>query len=1654
MDYIKQSSSPVHFVYISRIVSALEHIGWRKASTRRVCRPIVFITGRKKRTRVSSGSGWYATQTKLYNLRDKLADRHSPPPPPPPSRETSNSVGSCEFSRVAGFARDSPTTVHYEPQSSEFEQQFWDVLNTTDPKVKFIRATVVYGLSLTTVTSAVSFMGVTGQYVESLACPPILLVMRSAFKDMVNSYVSQSSEQETWTEQLRRVIGNWESFKGSKVSLLLQRFFAILVSWGLASAIGLEVDKEKWERIYAKGPPGFLWGADIVSTIVTTLSYAYDNIVDFVKTGNLSSLIGLSKEARDRDVEFSFLVANAAVVERGSCQRELLIPETEYEVRLMKAIDGARDYVTGCSIDSSLRANAVSKLLQLEKVMAKLHARWKTKSVREAPYAVVLTGGAGIGKTTVVPMIIKAMFHGAKETYDPRFVKSLNPADKYDQCDHMTRVVTIDDIGQTRSEFVQQAPTEAIIKIINNDNAPMNKADLPDKGTVFWNAFGVVGTSNIVDLDAGVYTRWPAAVMRRFKYHIAVKVKPEYAIAGDDGPNAMLDPAKASGVVADMWEFIFRVSSPTGDKGNVNLIPRIHTFADGTMASSHRVGLEEALRIVSDATAQHRAQQQNYLEKVENMNGQDMCEHGSFRSICTKCPPRDNMGSQSLTSICSYVPPTWLKWGFTTVAYYCGLTHWFIRLFRITSGKVALVVLSAYLFLTYVGLLVLLSWGLGSLLVAFICSILVLACEITVHSRNMKKWWVHKDEAYAAMVQNVSLNARSRLFKGAAALVGVLTSIKLFMICFPPKSTKYADIVGGRSGLASQGTTASSHADGGLPPDVDARPDPWAKPVHVAWSLNDPHMRTVGFDHVVEKVSRQLGMCKLYSDNGKVSYCNVLVVRTNVILITNHSLRWESLQGGIPERASVVFHSESGCGPQMHFSLSEANVHRIGQTDLAVVFTGTGGDKVDLTGYFAAELPKRHGACSELFRSIDDKVVVKDSYVINPAKTSDRTGSYVSYDFDRSSVTFDGLCGATHIMESVTPCIIGLHNAGVTGATKGRGCAITRSQLIQGINNLTQKSIVFRPGTTTDCQGVFEQSSQFPVVPVIHPKSPLRGLDCTSAIVPLGSSMGHRRVNKTNLVVTGISSTLGSLGYPRKHGPPPFHLARELLADTLLQWSSPCIIPMDDLLLAAQDWSDHCIEFIDQNPFLKTQIRPLSIEAAISGCDGVQGIDRVDFSTSTGWPLNMPKRELFEPIPPTRWCQDPYTLKPQYRDYFDNLTEIFASGSRPYVPFSCCFKDEPIPIGKEKLRVFSAVNWAMGLLIRMYYLPVVRVSLLYPTVFESAVGVNAYSPEWGVLVNYACSKGRRRCDYGDYKKYDKMLSETLTGTQLNIWIEIAKRCAYTERELTIMRGLASEMRNPVYEWNADFFMVLGSNASGNNITVQLNGGAGSMLKRAAFYALGRKHGATRHEPDPGVSSYPTEWAELITKRLGRVNLGFEDRLNDKPLLPNLRGRFRHYVSLLTYGDDNVSSASMNIPWYNQRSVAEYLKGCGITYTDAHKGEFQSDYQDHTEFSFLKRGAVWNEDLETLAAPLEVDSIFKSLHLRKSNPDVGDQEHSADMISNAMREFLHHGREVFNTMRIDLSKVVVEHGLSKFFKGGVLPTYDALVADWKEGNTRV
>uniref|UniRef100_A0AB39A380 RNA-dependent RNA polymerase n=1 Tax=Perinereis aibuhitensis marna-like virus 3 TaxID=3237976 RepID=A0AB39A380_9VIRU len=523
----------------------------------------------------------------------------------------------------------------------------------------------------------------------------------------------------------------------------------------------------------------------------------------------------------------------------------------------------------------------------------------------------------------------------------------------------------------------------------------------------------------------------------------------------------------------------------------------------------------------------------------------------------------------------------------------------------------------------------------------------------------------------------------------------------------------------------------------------------------------------------------------------------------------------------------------------------------------------------------------------------------------------------------------------------------------------------------------------------------------------VHPKSAINFLPEGTNCKYYGQVSG-RATYHSDVEETVISSHVADVcGVPQQWGGPKFRTGWPFQAS--LQYSTKPSIGIEGSLLekAIQDYLHPILEMLDEIPELKADVRPLTEMETVCGRDGVRFIDKMPPSTSIGFPLSGPKSNfltLLDPKDhPTHQC--PAELSPMFWNHAAEMERLYLQGERAYPIFKACLKDEPTKLTKDKVRVFQGAPCALQLLIRKYYLPVARILSMQPLLSECAVGINAQGPEWDQLARHVMKYGKERILAGDYSKYDLRMPAQVMFAAFRIMMDIARHSGnYSERDLCVMEGIATDVCYPLMAYNGDLIQHYGSNPSGQNLTVYINSIVNALLFRCAFYHV------------------------------------IKDRAN----VPE----FRDVCALITYGDDAKSSVHEDFPEFNHISVAQFLADHDMKFTMPDKESEPTPYMSDEDADLLKRKNIFSEDTGVIMGALDEDSIFKSLHATLKSKALTKEQQSMQNIDGALREWFSHGREKYEERRSQMTEVAkradIIHGCTV-----VHESYDDRLQKWKE-----
>lgn len=1413
-----------------------------------------------------------------------------------------------------------------------------------------------------------------------------------------NIFEQQAGEPEdaSWLKAIPSLKENWDAVRNAPLFGKISSIITVAASVGLCSVTNL-----KWS---AKGVDLFRVGTikkhhtaiDLVGAVLDTIICFVEGGYECFRTGSFEPLLFTNDESKELDALYFPLIElhehamvfnlHAKPVKiRGEVRT---INDIEYSQLLEEALDLAdRAYK---SAKGTWQQGYLEKRREvLHKNRAAYQAKRIDGSMRFAPFTIYLWGESGVGKSTVAQVLMADCLSASGANPDPKGVAIIKESDKFDSTLKGDTVgIFFDDMGNTKADFLDKAPTERVIDINNNMITYANKADLHEKGKVEIRPRVFVITSNAPLANHGrLGSIKPFSIVRRADIHIEVRVKDKFAL-----PDKRLDSDKAlvsfpgDSLVNDVWDLDLYLSRDSKHGGNGNYL----IGANGA-ATPLVLGIRDTLKRVTNMCQVHFENQHKLIAKGEGLV--------ASRRYCSECKLAHDICSCDIDSELNTLVDDLrdMNENIDEEQASCEETFDFVRqqfenIGERTNQFLAFVpncmfmnplVSRVYLLyhvrefvqyertVRYLTLSSLMCFWLATIFSSFFQWAFVPLLELFLHILFyycMLARWRDSKLNDLALRRDLTLDFFRSIRQSKVAQFVSLCVIAKVLHSFV---TMY------RGALAiQQSALAPSNVE-----EIakrDSEENPWATAVVEELHVSEKAC-TMTHDQVVSKVHKNLCHGTFVEDSFQQS-CDLLALGGNVFLLPLHLFKnRKDMRAIVTRKDPTLLNSTFKAIVSLNYMIP------VPGKDLCVVSISSGGGFEDILHLFPDSITAS-GSATFLHKNMKGEVA-EDTVRLAYVKDSDSGGPGFKYELPYN--TFTGLCMGTAVARYARNCIACVHLRGVPDTPKGKGLIVTRKELEATIAGAHKKWRGAFPSVSNGTFPIERYEKQILVSRDNHPNSPVNYMPIGSNLEFLGQGGSRITHTKSKVRTLPISDTVAKVtGVAREHGPPKFHRTRMWQA-SLAHSANPSAGIEGSLLEKAYiDYVDHLVaklsepEFID---WVRSELCPLTEMEILCGKDGKRFIDAIKKGTSKGFPLSGPKRELITLLDALDFpgFQCPAKAHPMIVSEMKRMEQLLLAGERCYSIFKACVKDEPTKLNKDKVRVFQAADWATQMLVRKYFLPLARMLSLFPLDSECAVGVNAQGPEWDQLAQHMCKFGKDRILAGDYSKYDLRMPAQLINAAFAALIEIAEKCGrYSADDLKIMKGIATEIAYSCVAYNGDIIIHKGSNPSGQNLTVYINCIVNSLQLRCAYYHLWPK----KSMPVP----------------------------------------FRKNCAIMTYGDDVKGSVRSGYDWFNHISYAQFLKERDMVFTMPDKESTPTKYMNDSDADFLKRHNVFNDDTGMIHGALDETSIFKSLHTVLESKVVSLEDQCISNIDGALREWWQHGREVYETRRAQMKQVAFIH----------------------------
>lgn len=1386
---------------------------------------------------------------------------------------------------------------------------------------------------------------------------------------------SQSSEGDDgfpmWISVVKCVTTNWQSIIGSTFFRKIVQLISISCALGLCTISKIPFGEHALHVFPSVMETKFSNVTDLFSACGETLTYFIEGGYRCFQLGDLTPFTFSEDAAAVFEREFFDLCDLAPLMRAGNMERIKNVSENDFDYRINKAVEQC-ETLHRAAIGTYERRQLSERLAQLRKIRTDFMTIRADGGLRQRPFAFYVYGPSGVGKSTISAVLMRVvLMANGFDASDERIV-NLNEADAY-MSNYRSYVngVYCDDMGNTQAKYLEKSPMTKVIDLINNVKAYAVMAELELKGKVTIEPKCVGASSNLALAGlANQFSNEPFSIISRFNIQVECKVKEQFSCSDGrlDQTKVFAEFGENLPAVPDLWDLKVFEPSAIGDNHLRKEIGQKWT-------------LPMLVKYVVEKSEQHFVNQKKFIHVTENLDAK-LC-------MCTTC----RLPQQLCT--CKVVDELLMEHQFgrtvntvRTLQQIHNSIGWFGRgcyncvvpvidntrflhnavlvctrrlmLAQAIYGQRVYIGLVCFAILLHYLCLICNQWKLLSCLLT---SILYICCAIYYEYVNAR---VRQSMFIPGSMRQIFTSIRghhiSYMSKMSVMLIVCYQAYKMYQ-----RGKQMTDVLSQQGSLDPKSVEDIEKRDA----EVSDWSVPPVQPLH-----GSVIAKTTPMDVFSEIVARNTVYVEHIGNDVK-HHTKGVFVRSNFLLLPLHYVK----HLGKEFKLRIVRNS-GGNGTTFITPISSCYWHEMENCDVVICYVPNSPSYRDIIAYFPDH---RYRDCEAVLVHRTSNGDVQQDFTYATTSTVPVPGkAYDGYVYELRVETFKGLCGAILCSHSKESHILGIHTGGkkfVGGAVYVSGLSI-RSAIVT-LNTIRGVVVTASQGTILSQQyGVkyFEG-------PELHYKSPCRYLPPDVHCDIFGSVSG-RVSYESKVEPTVISKSVAEIcGVDNEWGPPKFGPQRWKPWQESLQYSAKPAVGFEGHLLkrALDDYVEPLKDIVQKMEFEPK--RPLTRDEIVCGMPGVRFIDALKASTSVGYPLTGPKSVYLYPSEDQEGVyQDYVTLDERFWKEFDQMCANYARGERSYPIFKATLKDEPTPILKDKVRVFQAAPLVLQLGVRKYFLPVARVLSLYPLVSECAVGINAHGPEWEELALHMRRFGEKRIFAGDYGKYDLRLPMQITLAAFDVLLELASCMDYTNDDLTIMRGLISDIVAPLIAFNGDLIMLFGSNPSGQNMTVFINSVGNSLILRCAFYGI-----------------YDSLWFSRDTN-------------------------FRKNVAIMTYGDDVKGSVRDTHGFFNHVAVAEWLAQRDIVFTMPDKTSKPVPFMKDSDADFLKRHNVYIPELGHFVGQLNEKSIFKSLHSVLKSKSVTNREQCISNIRGALDEWFFYGKSHYEKRRNEMQKIAKEHDL--------------------------
>jgi len=470
-------------------------------------------------------------------------------------------------------------------------------------------------------------------------------------KDYITEVLTEpQGPGEKFVESVRDIKDNWKKVKESKNFSRVSQILGLVVSLGFCNLTDLDFSIAGFKMFDTKFIKVHESCVDIFDAVLDSIAFLIDGSYECFKKKSLKPLLIDDMRSLEMDEEYNFISSAWPLIQTGNALGQLNLSNTEFDHRLESLVGKMKEIVPSLkNFDKKLMTDKIQRLLTMKNDFITMQI---SCGVRRAPFTIEAFGESSQGKTTLLDQLIEACLVSANLSTDKGRQATINASDKFMSTWKTSNLVAkLDDMCNTKSNFVEKAPTQWVIDLCNNEPFYAPKAELEAKGKVFVQPEIVTISTNKKDLDAYTYSHCPYSIQRRAHLVLTVRAKERFQKI-HDGIKCGIDHSKVmeyarsnpDRVFDDIWDIDIETAVAPED------ISHIASYAPYVFEGEDmiNVSFQKLVQVTLHEFHKHREHQQvvvndmNTRKSRAQVCGQELSDGSKCSNICGICPHHDN----------------------------------------------------------------------------------------------------------------------------------------------------------------------------------------------------------------------------------------------------------------------------------------------------------------------------------------------------------------------------------------------------------------------------------------------------------------------------------------------------------------------------------------------------------------------------------------------------------------------------------------------------------------------------------------------------------------------------------------------------------------------------------------------------------------------------------------------------------------------------------------------------------------------------------------------------------------------------------------------------------------------------------------------------